>query len=215
MKADIATYVSKCLTCLNFKAEHQKPFGLLLQPEIPQWKWDNITIDFITKLPRTSSGYDTIWVIVDSVTKSAHFLPMRENDPMDKLARMYMKEVVTRHGILVLIIYDRDGRFTSNFSRAFKKDLGTRLDMSTAYHSQTDGQSERTIQTLEDMLRACVIDFGNSWDRHLPLIEFSYNNSYHTSIKAATFEALYGQKCRSPVWPRSEMLNSPVQKSSM
>ncbi|GJS97121.1 putative reverse transcriptase domain-containing protein [Tanacetum coccineum] len=115
MKADIATYVSKCLTYLKVKAEHQKPSGLLVQPEIPQWKWDNITMDFVTKLPRTSSGYDTIWVIVDRLTKSAHFLPMRENNSMDKLARVYLKEVVTRHGIPVSIICDRDGRFMSNF----------------------------------------------------------------------------------------------------
>ncbi|GJZ27979.1 putative reverse transcriptase domain-containing protein [Tanacetum coccineum] len=136
-----------------FKAEHQKPFGLLVQPEIPQWKWDNITMDFITKLSRTSSGYDTIWVIVDRLTKSAHFLSMKENDSMDKLTRLYLKEVVTRHGIPVSIICDRDGRFTSNFWRSFQKALGTRLDMSTAYHPRTDGQSEKTIQTLEDMLR--------------------------------------------------------------
>ncbi|GKB43344.1 putative reverse transcriptase domain-containing protein, partial [Tanacetum coccineum] len=197
--ADIATYVSKCLTCLRVKAEHQKPSGLLVQPAIPQWKWENITMDFVTKLPRTQSGNDTIWVIVDRLTKSAHFLPMRETDPMDKLARLYLKEVVTRHGIPVSIICDRDPRFTSNFWRSFQKAMGTRLDMSTAYHPETDGQSERTIQTLEDMLRACVIDFGNGWEGHLPLIEFSYNNSYHASIKAAPFEALYGRKCRSPV----------------
>ncbi|GJR35390.1 putative reverse transcriptase domain-containing protein [Tanacetum coccineum] len=153
----------------------------------------------VTKLPRTQSGNDTIWVIVDRLTKSAHFLPMKENDPMDKLARLYLKEVVTRHGIPVLIIYDCDPQFTSNFWRSFQKAMGTRLDMSTAYHPETDGQSERTIQTLEDMLRACVIDFGNGWEGHLPLIEFSYNNSYHASIKAAPFEALYGRKCRSPV----------------
>ncbi|GJY59677.1 putative reverse transcriptase domain-containing protein [Tanacetum coccineum] len=122
---------------------------------------------------------------------------MRENDPMERLTRLYMKEVVTRHGIPVSIIYDCDGRFTSNFWRSFQKSLGTRLDMSTAYHPQTDGQSERTIQTLEDMLCACVIDFGNGLDRHLPLIEFSYNNSYHTSIKAAPFEVHYGRNCRS------------------
>ncbi|GJW19509.1 putative reverse transcriptase domain-containing protein [Tanacetum coccineum] len=113
MKADIATYVSKCLTCLKVKAEHQKPSGLLVQPDIPQWKWDNITMDFVTKLPRTPSGYDTIWVIVDRLTKSAHFLLMRENDPMDKLARLYIKEVVTIHGIPVSIICDRDVGFTS------------------------------------------------------------------------------------------------------
>ncbi|GJS32911.1 putative reverse transcriptase domain-containing protein [Tanacetum coccineum] len=199
MKADIATYVSKCLTCAKVKAEHQRQSGLLVQPEIPQWKWDNITMDFVTKLPKSSQGYDTIWVIVDRLTKSAIFIPMKETDPLEKLARMYLKEVVTRHGIPVSIICDRDPRFASNFWRSLQKALGTSLDMSTAYHPQTDGQSERTIQTLEDMLRACVIDFGNGWVKHLPLVEFSYNNSYHASIKAAPFEALYGRKCRSPV----------------
>ncbi|GJX99876.1 putative reverse transcriptase domain-containing protein [Tanacetum coccineum] len=123
------------------------------------------------RLPKTSTGQDTIWVIVDRLTKSAHFLLMKETDSMEKLARQYLKEVVSRHG--------------------------TQLDISTAYHPQTDGQSKRTIQTLEDMLRDCVIDFGKCWDRHLPLVEFSYNNSYHTSIKAALFEALYGRKQKS------------------
>ncbi|GJR00793.1 hypothetical protein Tco_0523777 [Tanacetum coccineum] len=199
MKADIATYVNKCLTCAKVKAEHQRPSGLLVQPKIPEWKWDNITMDFVTKLPKSSQGYDTIWVIVDRLTKSAIFTPMRETDPLDKLARLYLKEVVTRHGIPVSIICDRDPRFASNFWRSLQNALGTNLDMSTAYHPQTDGQSERTIQTLEDMLRACAIDFGKGWVNHLPLVEFSYNNSYHASIKAAPFEALYGRKCRSPV----------------
>ncbi|GJR54361.1 putative reverse transcriptase domain-containing protein [Tanacetum coccineum] len=199
MKADIATYVSKCLTCARVKAEHQRPSGLLVQPAIPEWKWDNITMDFITKLPKSSQGFDTIWVIVDRLTKSAHFLPIRENDPLDKLARLYLNRIVARHGIPVSIICDRDGRFTSNFWKSFQKALGTDISMSTAYHPETDGQSERTIQTLEDMLRACVIDFGKGWVKHLPLAEFSYNNSYHASIKAAPYEALYGQKCRSPM----------------
>nr|GFA60554.1 putative reverse transcriptase domain-containing protein [Tanacetum cinerariifolium] len=123
----------------------------------------------------------------------------RETDPMDKLARIYLKEVVTRHGIHVSIISDRDPRFASNFWRSLQNTLGTRLDMSTAYHPETNGQSERTIQTLEDMLRACAIDFGKGWVNHLPLVEFSYNNSYHATIKAVPFEALYGQKYRSPV----------------
>ncbi|GKA41811.1 putative reverse transcriptase domain-containing protein, partial [Tanacetum coccineum] len=192
MKANISTYVSKCLTYAKVKAEHQRPSGLLVQPDIPQWKWDNITIDFVTKLPKSSQGYDTIWVIVDRLTKSSIFVPMRETDPMEKLARMYLKEVVTRHGIHVSIICDRDPRFASNFWRSIQKALGTSLDMSTVYHLQTDGQSERTIQTLEDMLRACAIDFGKGWVNHLPLVEFSY-------IKAAPFEALYGRKCHSPV----------------
>nr|GFA03123.1 putative reverse transcriptase domain-containing protein [Tanacetum cinerariifolium] len=144
MKADIATYVSKCLMCLRVKAEHQKSSGWL------------------------------------------------ESDPMDKLARFYLKEVVTRHEIPVSIICDCDPRFTLNFWKSFQKAMGTRLDMSMEYHPRTDGQSKRTIQTLEDMLRACVIEFGSGWERLLPLIKFSYNNSYHASIKAAPFEALYG-----------------------
>ncbi|GKD21762.1 putative reverse transcriptase domain-containing protein, partial [Tanacetum coccineum] len=177
-KAEIATYVGKCMTCAKVKTEYQKPFGLLVQPVIPVWKWENITMDFVTKLPKTPSGQDTIWVILDRLTKFAHFLPIKETDSMEKLT----------------------SKFTSHFWKSLNEALGTQLDMSTAYHPQTDGQSERTIQTLEDMLRACVMDFGKTWDRHLPLIEFSYNNSYHTSIKAAPFEVLYCHKCRSPIY---------------
>nr|GEW33169.1 putative reverse transcriptase domain-containing protein [Tanacetum cinerariifolium] len=159
IKADIATYVSKCLTCAKVKDKHQRPSGLLVQPKIPEWKWDNITMDFITKLPKSSQGYETIWVIVDRLTKSAIFTPMRDINPMEKLARI-----------------------------SLQKALGTSLDMSTAYHLETDGQSERTIQTLEDMLRACTITFRKGWVNHLPLVEFSYNNIYHANIKAAPFE---------------------------
>ncbi|GKC45888.1 putative reverse transcriptase domain-containing protein [Tanacetum coccineum] len=198
LKADIATYVNKCLTCAKVKDEHQKSSGLLQQPEIPVWKWERITMDFVSGLSRTPSGYDTIWVIVHRLTKSAHFLPMNKMDSMEKLTQLYLKEVVYRHDVPILIISDRDSHFMSRFWRSLQKALGINLDMSTAYHSQTDGQSERTIQTLEDMLRACVIDFGSSWDGHLPLVEFSYNNSYHISIKVAPYEALYGQKCISP-----------------
>ncbi|KAI3818361.1 hypothetical protein L1987_12166 [Smallanthus sonchifolius] len=199
MKKDIALFVSKCLTCSKVKAEHQKPSGLLEQPEIPMWKWENLAMDFITKLPRTSSGHDSIWIIIDRLTKSAHFFPIREDYRVEKLARIYIDEIVSRHGIPLNIISDRDSRFTSRFWQSLQSALGTRLDLSTAYHPQTDGQTERTIQTLEDMLRACVIDFGGNWNSHLPLIEFSYNNSYHTSINMAPFEALYGRKCRSPI----------------
>nr|GFB89249.1 putative reverse transcriptase domain-containing protein [Tanacetum cinerariifolium] len=160
MKADIATYVRKYLTCAKVKAEHQRPSGLLVQPEIPVWKWDNITMDFVTKLPKSPQGYDTIWVIVDRLTKSAIFAPMRETDPLEKQAKLYLKEVVSRYGIPVSIICDRDPRFASRFWRTLQKALGTSLDMSTTYHPETDGQSERTIQTLEDMLCAYAIDFG-------------------------------------------------------
>ncbi|GJU96434.1 putative reverse transcriptase domain-containing protein [Tanacetum coccineum] len=140
---------------VGVKAEHQRPSGLLQQPEIPEWKWDNITMDFIKKLPRTKSGHDTIRVVVDRLTKLAHFLAIREDYSMEKLARLYIDEIVARHGRF--IISDRDGRFISRFWQTLQKALGTRLDMSTAYHPQTDGQIERTIQTLEDMLRASII----------------------------------------------------------
>ncbi|GJU54276.1 putative reverse transcriptase domain-containing protein [Tanacetum coccineum] len=141
-----------------------------------------------TKLPKTSNEHDTIWVIVDRRTKSAHFIPTRETDSIETLTRLYIKEIVSRHGVPISIISDHDSHFTSRFWQSLQSALGTQLEMSMAYHPETDGQSERTIQTLEDMLRACVIDFGKGWDRHLPLVEFSYNNSYHASIKATPFE---------------------------
>ncbi|GJZ69249.1 putative reverse transcriptase domain-containing protein [Tanacetum coccineum] len=156
-------------------------------------------MDFVTKLLKTSNGHDTIWAIIDRLTKSAHFIPTRETDSMDTLTRLYIKEIVSRHGVPISIISDHESHFTSRFWQSLQDALGTQLDMSTTYHLKTDRQSERTIQTLEDMLRACVIDFRKGWERHLPLVEFSYNNSYHASIKAAPFEALYGRKCRSPV----------------
>ncbi|GJV25176.1 putative reverse transcriptase domain-containing protein [Tanacetum coccineum] len=145
------------------------------------------------------NGYDSIWVIIDWLTKSAHFLPMKKTDSIEKLTQLYLKKIVCRHGVPVSIISDRDSCFASGFWRSLQKALGTDVNMSTAYYPERYGQSERTIQTLEDMLRACVIDFGSSWDRHLPLVEFSYNNSYHASIKVTPFEALYGRKCRSPI----------------
>nr|GFA45906.1 putative reverse transcriptase domain-containing protein [Tanacetum cinerariifolium] len=193
------TYVSKCLTCAKVKAKHQKPSGLLQQPKILVWKCERITLDFITKIPRTPYGYDSIWVIVDRLTRSARFILMNEKFKMERLTRLYLKDIVCRHGVPVSIISDQDPCFTSRFWRSLQKSFGTNLDMSTAYHPETDGQSERIIQTLEDMLRACVMDFGSGWDKHLPLVEFSYHNSYHTSIKAAPFDALYGWKYKSPV----------------
>nr|GEW37144.1 reverse transcriptase domain-containing protein [Tanacetum cinerariifolium] len=199
MKAIIAEYVGKCLTCSRVKAECQKPSGLLVQPKIPMWKWEKITIDFVSKLPKTSNGHDTIWVIVDRLTKFKHFIPTRATDSMETLTRLYIKEIISRHDVPISIISDRDSHFTSRFWQSLQNALGSQLDMSTAYHPETDGQSERTIQTLEDMLRSCVIDFGKGWEKHLPLIEFSYNNSYHACIKEAPFEALYGRKCKSPV----------------
>ncbi|GJX15948.1 putative reverse transcriptase domain-containing protein [Tanacetum coccineum] len=150
MKEQVAEYLADGpYTCSKIKAEHQKPSGLLQQPEVPEWKWEKLAMDFITKLPKSSSGYDTIWVIVDRLTKSAHFLPIREDYKTEKLAKIYVNEIVARHGVPVSIISDRDGRFTSHLWQALQEALGTRLDMSTAYHPQTDGRCDVLIQTLE------------------------------------------------------------------
>ncbi|KAL8146288.1 hypothetical protein AgCh_004148 [Apium graveolens] len=200
MKREIAEWVSRCYICQRAKAERQRPSGLLQPLEIPEWKWENIAMDFIVGLPRTRANHDAIWVKVDRLTKSAHFLPINERFSLDKLVHMYLKEIVVRHGVPVSIVSDRDPRFNSRFWKSFQECLGTRLNMSMAYHPQTDGQNERTIQTIEDMLRVCAIDFKGSWDEHLPLVEFAYNNSYHASIGMPPYEALYGRKCRSPVY---------------
>ncbi|GJU35532.1 putative reverse transcriptase domain, ribonuclease H-like domain, aspartic peptidase domain protein [Tanacetum coccineum] len=160
MKAIIAEYVGKYLTCSRVKAECQKPSGLLVQPEVPMWKWERITMDFITKLPKTSNRHDTIWVIVDRLTKSAHFIPARETYSMETLTRLYIKEIVSWNCVPISIISDHDIHFTSRFWQSLPNALGTQLDMSMTYHPETNGQSERTIQTLKDMLRASVIDFG-------------------------------------------------------
>ena len=156
-------------------------------------------MDFVTGLPRTRRQHDAIWVIVDRLMKSAHFLPVSNDDLLDKLAQLYVEEIVRLHGVPISIVSDRDPRFTSRFWSSLQDAIGTRLHFSTAFHPQTDGQSERTIQTLEDMLKACVIEFKGSWDMHLSQMEFTYNNSYQSSIGMALFEALYGRKCRTPV----------------
>nr|GEX89052.1 reverse transcriptase domain-containing protein [Tanacetum cinerariifolium] len=158
MKKDIAVYVSRCLTFLKVKAEHQSLSGLLQQPKIPEWKWEGIAVDFVTKLPWTSSGHDTIWVIVDRLTKSAHFLSMRGDYKIDRLAGLYLNEIVARHDVPISIISNRDSQFTLRF--------------------------------WQSILRG-------SWDVHLPLVEFSYNDSYHSSMRCTPFKALYGRKCLS------------------
>ncbi|GJW76443.1 putative reverse transcriptase domain-containing protein [Tanacetum coccineum] len=199
MKQDVATFVSKCMTCQQVKIEHQRASGLLQPLEIPMWKWDEISMDFVTGLPTTQKRHDAIWVVVDRLTKSAHFLPIRKNYGISKLAEIFRQEIVRLHGTPTSIVSDRDPKFTSRFWKGLQKAWGTRLKFSTAFHPQTDGQSERTIQTLEDMLRACALEWTGCWDEYLCLVEFAYNNSWHASIKAAPFELLYGRKCRAPI----------------
>nr|CAH66048.1 OSIGBa0131F24.2 [Oryza sativa] len=199
IRREIAEYVALCDVCQRVKAEHQKPAGLLQPLKIPEWKWEEIGMDFITGLPRTSAGHDSIWVVVDRLTKVAHFIPVKTTYTGNKLAELYMARVVCLHGVPKKIVSDRGSQFTSKFWQKLQVEMGTRLNFSTAYHPQTDGQMERVNQILEDMLRACVLDFGGSWDKNLPYAEFSYNNSYQASLQMAPYEALYGRKCRTPL----------------
>ena len=199
MKRDVTEYVSKCLTCQQVKAEHQVTTGLLNPLPIPHWKWDNITMDFVSGFPLTQQKHDSVWVIIDKLTKSTHFIPVRMDYSMDRLAELYVKEIVQLHGTPLSIVSDRDLCFTSRFWNKLQSALGTKLKFSTAFHPQTDGQSERLIQVLEDMLRGCVMEFLGSWDRYIPLMEFAYNNSFQLSIGMAPYEALCGRKCRTPL----------------
>ncbi|WJX81407.1 hypothetical protein P8452_64294 [Trifolium repens] len=199
MKKDVAEYVASCLTCQKAKIEHQRPAGMLQSLDIPEWKWDSISMDFITGLPKTRRKHDSIWVIVDRLTKSANFLPVRTTDTAARLTDIYIAEIVRLHGIPSSIVSDRDPKFTSHFWKTLHEALGTKLRLSSAYHPQTDGQTERTNQSLEDLLRACVLDDRGSWDDVLPLIEFTYNNSFHASIGMAPYEALYGRRCQTPL----------------
>ena len=191
--------MAKCLTCQQVKAEHQVPSGLLNPLPIPQWKWDNITMDFVSGFPLTQRKHDAVWVIVDRLTKSTHFLSIRLDYSMDRLADLYVNEIVILHGIPISIESNHDPQFTSRFWKELQSTFGMRLNFSTAFHPQTDGHSERVIQVLEDMLRGCILDFPGSWDRYIPLMEFAYNNSYQSSIGMAPYEALYGRQCRTPM----------------
>ena len=175
------------------------PLGMLNPIPIPQWKWDNIAMDFVSSLPLTQRKHDAIWVIIDRLTKWAHFVPVRMDYSMDRLVELYVDEVVRLHGVPLSIVSDRDPQFTSRFWKDLQSTLGTLLNFSTVFHLQKDGQSERLIQILEDMLRDCVINFPRSWDRYIPVMDFAYNNSYQASIGMTLYEALYGRKCRTPV----------------
>src|ERR1044072_10003249 len=199
MKKQAAEYVTWCLTCKKAKVEHQKPAGMIQTLDIPEWKWDSISMDFVVALPKTQTKFDSIWVIVDKLTKSAHFIPVRTTYDVSRLAEVYIAEIVRLHRVPTSIVSDRDPKLTYHFWNALHKALGTKLRLSSAYHPQTYGQTERTIQSLENLLRACVLDHSGSWDDLQPLIEFTYNNIFQASIGMAQHEALYGRKCRTPL----------------
>jgi hypothetical protein len=178
MKRDVTEYVALCDTCQRVKAELQRSAGFLQPLKIPEWKWEEIRMDFIVGLPRTQAGYDSIWVIVDRLTKVAHFIPVKTTYSSAKLAELYVSRIVCLHGVLKKIVSDRGSQFTSKFWDKLHESMDTKLNFSLAYHPQTDGQTERTNQILEDILRVCALNYGKSWDKSLPYVEFLYNNSY-------------------------------------
>jgi hypothetical protein len=199
MRREIAKYISECDICQRVKVSHLKTAGILQPLPIPSWKWEDISMDFIIGLPNTSLRHDSIWVIVDRLTKTAHFLPVHTTYNAKKYAEIYLYQIVRLHGIPKMIISDRGAQFIARFWEKLQHALGTKLIRSSAYHPQTDGQTERVNQILEDMLRACALQYDKNWDKCLSLAEFSYINSYQTSLKMAPFEALYGRRCRTPL----------------
>jgi hypothetical protein len=205
MKANIVNYVARCLECQQVKAKHRHPAGLLQPHAIPESKWEAISMDFIVGLPLTTRRHDSIFVVVDTLTKSAHFIPMRTMYQAPDIARVFISEIVRLHGVPKRIISDRGSVFTRRFWTSFQEALGTQLNFSTAYHPETDRQTERMNQTLEDMLRMYMMDQQKSWEEFLPLVEFAYNNSYQSTIKMVPFEFLYGRPCRTPLsWDQLE-----------
>jgi hypothetical protein len=199
MKIEIARYVARCDTCRRVKAIHMKTTSPLQSLPVPRWKCEDISMDFIVGLPRIAKGYYSIWVIIDQLTKIAHFLLVRVKFTVATYAELYIAHILSLHGVPKTIVSNRGPQFVFKFWEELHKALDTKLLHSSAYHPQTSGQTERVNQILEDMLRACALEFPQKWDDCLPLAEFSYNNSYQESIKMAPFEALYGRRCRTPL----------------
>jgi transposase InsO family protein len=193
-------WVLHCDTCQRVKEEHQRLAGLLQSLQVPEWKWEEIAMDFIVGLPRTQSGYDSISVIVDQLTKVAHFTPVRTTYSRLQLAELYMSRIVCLHGVPNKIVSDRGTQFTLKFWERLRETLDTQLCFSSAYHPQTDGQTKRVNQILEDMLRAFALQYRRRWDKSLSYAEFSYNNSYQESLKMTPFVVLHGHRCRTPLF---------------
>jgi hypothetical protein len=205
MKRKIAKYVSECDTCQSVKASHLKVAGTLQPLPITSWKWEGISMDFIVGLPNTSLKHDSIWVIMDRLMKTTHFILVHTTYTAKKYAEIYLDRIICLYGVPKMIISDRGAQVVAHFWEYLQASLGNKLIQSSAYHPQTDGQTERVNQILENMLRACVIHYDKSWDKCLPLAEFSYNNSYQASLKMAPFVALYGQRCRTLLsWSQTE-----------
>ena len=214
MKKHVGDFVRQCLTCQQVKVKHQRPTGLLQPLEVAEWNWEHVTMDFVTTLPQTSLGHDAVWVIMDRLTKSAYFLVVRMTFALEEFGRLYIREIIWLHGVPVSITSDRDPRFMNHFLKSFQRGMGTQLMMSISFYPQTNYQSKRTIQILEDMLRPCVLDLKGSCEEHLPLVEFAYNNIYQARIQMAPYEALSERPCRSLVcW--TGVVDKPTMGSNL
>jgi hypothetical protein len=199
MKKDIAEYIARCMECQKVKAEHRHPAGLLQPLHIPEWKWEVVMMDFIMGLPRTGKHHDLIMVVVDKLTKSAHFIPLKTTHKVADVVDIFMKEVAQLHGTPKTIVSDRDPKFTSNFWKGLFKGFRTNMNFSRAYHPESNGKTKRMNRVIEDILRMYVMDKPSKWEDYLHLVEFAYNNGYHASLKVSPFEELYGRKYNTPV----------------
>jgi hypothetical protein len=199
MKKDVVDYIARCMECQKVKVEHRHPVDLLHSLPIIEKKWEVITMDFITGLPRTNKKHDSIMVVVEKLTKAAHFVPVNTTHTTTNIAEIFMKEIARLHGIPRTIISDRDTKFTSKFWRVLFKGFGTNLNFITSYHPQTEGKIERFNRIIEDMMRMYVIDKPSKWEDYLHLVEFAYNNEYQDSLRIIPFEDSYERKCNNPV----------------
>jgi hypothetical protein len=199
MKGEIEEYLARCQGCQQVKAEHQHPAGLLQPLPVPEWKWETISLDFIIGFPKNQKQNDSIMVVINKLSKSAHFIPVKSTFKAINIAEIFMKEIFILHGIPKMVISDRDVKFTSAFWKELFAGLNTNLNFSTSYHPQTDGKTERTNQIIEDMLRMYVRMKPNKWEDYIHLVEFAYNNGYQTSTKLSPFKVLYGRKCTTPI----------------
>eukprot|EP00253_Pinus_taeda_P032776 PITA_32776 len=218
MKRDVVEYLARCLECQQVKAENQHPAGLLQPLPIPEWKWETITMDFITGFPKSKKNNDSIMVVVDKLSKSSNFIPVQSTYRAAQIANVFMQNISKLHRLPKTIISNCDVKFTSVFWRTLFEGLGTQLNFSTAYHPQTDGQTERVNQVVEDMLRSYVMQQPTRWEEYLHLVEFAYNNGYHASLRMSPFEVLYGRKCRTPSsWggPEDRLLLGPEMLEEM
>ena len=215
MKKDALEYARRCLICQKVKAERVKLPGKLQPHDVPQMKWECISMDFVSGLPKTTGGYDSIFVVVDKLTKVAHLIPVKTTSTAVDVAQIFVREIVWLHGVPAQIISDRDTKFTSKFWQAMFQLLGTQLNLSTTYHPKTNGQTERVNQVIEDMLRSYCSQQPNHWLKYLPLVEFAYNSSYHRSLQMSPFKALYGQECFTPLRLADPNLSVPAARETL